>query len=258
MTHVYRGYTQDELDAQYTQATLVPDLKPFLVRWERAALDIEKRTRIDRVAYGEHADEYIDVLHPQRPRTGVHVHFHGGSWSTLTSRDAWHIAPPWIETGWLFVSVNYTLVPEASLERQLAQAERGVHYVISAYGGDIGLVISGHSSGAHLAASSVLLGPRFDHPFQLITASGLYDLEPVQLSARNDFLKLDPETANMLSPLRAVRAGVPATVMWSANELDEFRHQGRTFADAIGAVAVVTDAPTHFDTWVQITPNRVF
>ena len=31
---VFRSYTQEQLDAQYDQHTLVPDLAPYLKRWQ--------------------------------------------------------------------------------------------------------------------------------------------------------------------------------------------------------------------------------
>ena len=66
----------------------------------------------------------------------------------------------------------------------------------------------------------------------LIAGSGPYDLEPVRLSARNDYLFLDEDTAAVLTPQNHLRAGLPAAVFfWGGGELEEFQRQSRNLAD---------------------------
>src|SRR4029450_11626211 len=69
------------------------------------------------------------------------------------------------------------------------------------FGGDPArLYVSGHSSGAHLAAVILTTdGPRdFDLPAAIgkggLCSSGMYDLKPVRLSARSSYVKFADET----------------------------------------------------------------
>ncbi|MGI9665910.1 MAG: alpha/beta hydrolase [Acidimicrobiia bacterium] len=257
MRAVYRGYSPEGLDAQYDQKALVQDFDRYLSMWKTEADRVEATTHIDRMPYGEGADEYVEILHSKEPPTGVHIHFHGGGWNSLTSEDAWHVAPPWIDTGWDFVSVNYSLLPTVTLEAQIAQAQAAVQAVVSEVVGSKRLLISGHSAGAYLAASVALLGSPLAVPFRLVLASGVYDLEPVRLTSRNAYLGLNQFTAARLSPIRVPSPDIDAIVLWSATESDELRRQSREFADAVGARAIVTDAPSHFDTWDRINPDLV-
>ena len=70
------------------------------------------------------------------------------------------------------------------------------------------LHISGHSSGGHLAACVAVTDwvSQFGLPRQIVRsvvcASGIYDLRPVRLSARNDYVKLDAQMEDALSPIR--------------------------------------------------------
>ena len=101
------------------------------------------------------------------------------------------------------------------------------------------LYLSGHSAGAHLAM--MLLATHWrdwdDLPDVLVKGvcpiSGLYDLEPIRLSYRNDVLKLNPTTAHRNSPLHKLPDhGIPLIAAVGAGESDEFRRQNCVLASA--------------------------
>jgi arylformamidase len=109
------------------------------------------------------------------------------------------------------------------------------------FGGDRSrLYLSGHSSGAHLAAN--VLVTDWDREFKLPDApvrgalciSGIYELEPVRLSARNQYVKLDERSEHELSAQRFLqRLNSPVVVGYGELESDEFKRQAREFADAV-------------------------
>jgi arylformamidase len=85
-----------------------------------------------------------------------------------------------------------------------------------------------------------------------ICASGMYDLLPVRLSARNDYVKLDAQSEHELSPIRHLRhLHGPVFVAYGALESDEFKRQSRSFAEALGpslvAPAVEYDGLNHYE-----------
>ena len=94
------------------------------------------------------------------PGGALHVHYHGGAWRALSSQEAWFLAEPWVASGVTFISVNFGLVPQVSLATQVKQARRALawcHENASDLKADSGsIIVSGHSSGAHLAAMAAL------------------------------------------------------------------------------------------------------
>ncbi len=84
----------------------------------------------------------------------VVVYVHGGGWQT---GDKAHVlAKPghFAQGGYVFVSLNYRLVPDVTVETQLEDIDAALGWVtahIGEYGGDpANIVLLGHSAGAHL------------------------------------------------------------------------------------------------------------
>ena len=85
-----------------------------------------------------------------------------------------------------------------------------------------------------------------------LLVSGIYDLEPVRLSSRNEYLNLDQGAARDLSPIERIPSVCrPLVIGWGGRELDEFQRQSSTFAavwEKHGAVEQVFMAEhNHFD-----------
>jgi acetyl esterase/lipase len=81
---------------------------------------------------------------------------HGGGWQTGDKSDVKR-KPQWfMDQGFVFVSVNYRLLPDVdmgTLTRDVAKAFRWVHDHAAAHGGDpTRVLVGGHSAGAQLAA----------------------------------------------------------------------------------------------------------
>lgn len=256
---------------RFDQRRLVPDLSAWVERWRAGGLAAAARLgEPARLDYGLTPAEYVDLF-PAPGARGVHLHFHGGAWKALGSNDSWWLAGPWHDAGWHFATVNFGLVPEIGLGLQVRQCRTALRLLpeLLQRAGQAPVervVVSGHSSGAHLAAMVALTddeeAPGAAPAVQAaVLASGLYDLRPVRLSARNDYLGLDQAAADSLSPMRRLAARLPSvTVLWSENELPEFQRQS---ADLVAALrtrgAAVTErrsgAATHFDTWDEILPG---
>ncbi len=70
----------------------------------------------------------------------------------------------------------------------------------------------------------------------LTSISGLYDLEPVRHSSRNEYLFLDEAAADRLSPMSVLDRMPPAVVTgWGGKELDEFQRQSTEFTAVLKA-----------------------
>lgn len=268
---VYRHYSQEELDRQYNQATLAPDLSEYSAHW-MAQVEAARKSlpcALD-VPYGRSDIEKLDIygIAPDaRRKRPVLMFLRGGAWQRLSKEFGAFAAEAVCRRGAILVTPDHTLAkvdaPAGQPKRMVDQVRRAFAWTwknISDYGGDPDrLYVGGHSSGAHLAASVLADGWRKkaglpeDAIKGGIVFSGAYDLEPVRLSARNDYMKLTKATAEKLSANRHVpRGGPPVFVAVAEGDLHEFRRQGRAFAAAWGrrgnpvAFADVADA-NHFD-----------
>jgi arylformamidase len=97
------------------------------------------------------------------------------------------------------------------LSDQVRRAIAWVYRNASRFGGDPNrLYLAGQSSGGHLAAVALTTDWRreFDLPADIIKGvmciSGMYDLMPVRLSARSNYVKFDDATVAALSPIRSL------------------------------------------------------
>jgi arylformamidase len=112
------------------------------------------------VAYGSSKLQAMDVyLPPDAKAAPVILMVHGGAWRF---GDKQH--PPvfenkvarWVPKGFIFVSVNYPMVPESDPVEQvddIARALAAVQAAAPSWGGDSArIILMGHSAGAHLVS----------------------------------------------------------------------------------------------------------
>lgn len=241
---VYRGLTQDELDAQYDQRTAVPDVAAYARRWSEWS-DAVRRSWPPQVHdYGEGPTETLDLFNAEAP-AAAHLHLHGGAWKALSKRDAGFVARGLSANGAAVAVADFSLAPEVALSEMVAQARRAFLWLRDWAGArGIPVSVSGHSSGAHLAACLLHrdwwreTGLTAEDFASVTLVSGIYDLEPVRLSARNTYLNLSERDVETLSPIRNLpQRCPPVAVLWGEHELAEFRRQSRTYAEAVGPVA---------------------
>lgn len=112
------------------------------------------------VRYGTDRRQSMDVYLPQDARNApVILMVHGGGWRvgdkamrSVTENKVAH----WVRRGFIFVSANYRMLPEADPLAQAEDVARAPAYAQSraaSCGGDPAqFVLMGHSAGAHLVA----------------------------------------------------------------------------------------------------------
>lgn len=111
------------------------------------------------VSYGEPASDrhMLDIYAPADAKNlPVVFWIHGGGWQAGDKSSVKH-KPQWfIDKGFVFVSTNYRLLPNVTMETiitDVAQSLGWVHRNIRDHGGDPNRVfVMGHSAGAQLAA----------------------------------------------------------------------------------------------------------
>jgi arylformamidase len=237
---VYRNYDQAGLDAQYDLRPIWPDVPQVVAFRESESARVRSRIRgRTDLAYGAAAKETLDVFPPTNGRGAAPalIYIHGGYWQLSDKSDTTYIAPAFVDAGVAFVTLNYTLAPEADMDGIVDQCRRAVAWVW-AHAGDLGvdrdrLFVAGHSAGGHLAAMMATTDWKAVEPalpavpFRGVCAlSGLYDLEPIRLSFLNGKIGLGPDDVARNSPLRLdPRADVPMILSVGEIETDEFKRQ---------------------------------
>ena len=242
---VYRGYDQEALDAQYRLRPIWPDAPEVIAFRESESARVRERLsgRLD-LAYGSGAKETLDIFPPAGggPAPAI-VYIHGGYWMGSDKSDTSYVAPGFVDEGIAFATINYTLAPEADMDRIVADCRRAVAWIwknAKELGVDRDrLFVAGHSAGGHLTAMMLAtdwksVDPALPAaPFRGACAlSGLHDLEPVRLTFMNETLGLTPEMVARNSPLYLDPAmDVPLLLSVGEFETDEFkRHQSELFA----------------------------
>jgi arylformamidase len=161
-----------------------------------------------------------------------------------------------------------------SLMTMADQIRRSVAWTVKnarSFGGDPDRVcVSGHSSGGHWAG--VLLTTDWQK-FGLaqdcikggVCGSGMYDLKPVRMSARSNYVKFTDETERELSSQRHLdKLAAPVAIVYGTMETPEFQRQNRDFAAAVkaaGKTATVSvmEGYNHFEVMESIgNPYSLF
>lgn len=106
---------------------------------------------------------------------------HGGAWR-IGNRNNVDAKPGFLlANGFVFVSIDYRMLPEADVATQASDVEKAYAYVranIAKYGGDPNrIVVMGHSAGCHLAALTGLRGGLPGVAALVLDDTEAYDLE---------------------------------------------------------------------------------
>ena len=244
---VFLDYDQAALDAAYDQAAYAPNREQLIKRRIR---DSElARLRVgepERLAYGPAAIERVDVYRADRAAAPIFVFIHGGAWRSGRSKEFATPAEMFLVAGAHYVVPDFAWVQDVggSLMVLADQVRRAIAWVYE-NAGYLGIdrnriYVGGQSSGGHLAAVALTTDwPRdFGLPLDIIKGgvciSGMYDLTPVRLSARNSYVAFDDATVAALSPIRHLdRLHAPVTVAYGTCETPEFQRQNREFAAAV-------------------------
>ena len=246
---VFLDYDQATLDAAYDQAAYAPNRQQLI---ERRIRDSELARRCigepERVAYGSTDIERLDIYRSAGSGAPVFVFIHGGAWRSGRSKDFAGPAEMFLAAGAHYVVPDFAWVQDAGgnlmvLADQICRAIAWVSENIARFGGDPNrLFLGGQSSGGHLTAVALTTDWRnqFGLPADLIKGgmciSGMYDLEPVRLSARSRYVAFDDRTVAELSPIRHLdRLRAPLVVAYGTCETPEFQRQNREFAAAVKA-----------------------
>lgn len=154
------------------------------------------------LSYGKDPLQKLDYWKPTKTGSPLVIFVHGGGWKRGDKRNATGKEQPghYLQQGYAFASINYRLVPAATVEQQAQDVADAIAYLIGraqSLGFDATrVVLMGHSAGAHLSAlvgtdmkylKQAELGPR--------TLRGVIPLDgacydvPRQIAEGGDFMR---------------------------------------------------------------------
>ncbi len=245
---VWLDLDQQDLDDAYDQSVYAFNYRNIAQR--RAANNetaLAVIGRPERVAYGPADIERVDIYRTRRPNAPVMVFIHGGGWRNGRSADFALFAEVFVKAGANFVAVDFTNVRETKgdlfpLVDQCRRATAWTYRNASTFGGDANAIyLCSRSSGSHLAGCVVITewekqGLPRDIIKGAVLGSGMYDLKPVRLSKRGDYVKFTDEMEEALSAQRHIaNIHTPLVLAHGTLETPEFQRQTRDFAAALEA-----------------------
>jgi arylformamidase len=262
---VWLDMDQKELDDAYDQLVYAPNRDQVHKRnmfnsdRVRARLGAPKR-----LAYGGKPVEQLDLFATNRPNAPINVFIHGGAWRQRAAKDYAFMAEAYVRAGAHWIALDFDGVEgtNGDLLPMADQVRRGVAWVYNnarSFGGDPDRIyVSGQSSGAHLAGNVVTTDWKdYGVPQSVVKGallcSGMYDLKPVRLSKRSDYVAFTDESEEKLSSQRHLdRLNCPVIVAYGTFETPEFQRQSREFAAALKAAGkpvtlLVGEGYNHFE-----------
>jgi len=263
---VWLDMDQKELDDAYDQSVYAPNRVQMNRR--RASISELVRERLgtpNRVAYGATPYEMLDIYPARNGNAPVAVFVHGGAWRAGHASDSAYGAETFVRAGAHFVVLDFINVIESGgdLMPMIEQVRRGVAWVAknaASFGGDRDRVyVTGHSSGAHLGGCVLITDweKDFDLPPDTVKGatlcSGMYDLKPVRLSKRSDYVKFTDTIEDSLSTQRHLDSiNCPVTVLHGTLETPEFQRQTTQFAVALKTAGkpvrlIVAEGYNHYE-----------
>ena len=195
----------------------------------------------------------------------MHVFIHGGAGRFGRSADAAYLAETFVDAGAYFIDLDFQNVIKADgnlVDHGRPGAPRcrlGPWPCCHVRWRSQSTVPVGRASGAHLA--SVVLTTDWRQAFGLpadtvragLCCGGLYDLQPVSLSACSSYVAFSTQTIEALSAMRHLdKLTAPMVVAYGTLETPEFQRQSREFAAALKAAGkavtlIVGEGYNHFE-----------
>ena len=188
------------------------------------------------IDYGPHPRHRLDIISAGADAP-VLLFFRGGYWKVGNKEERRFPALAWQPRGITWAVPNYRLAPDATLPEIVDDAVAVFNW-LTTHAGNHGINgdnihLIDNSAGAHLCAM-IAASTRSPAIKSMTLVSGLFDLEPLVNEAPNDWLQMNQQTAQNMSPIRyPPPQSIPVTVCCGDAETPAFRAQSRNYFDRL-------------------------
>jgi arylformamidase len=224
-----------ELEREYSPSSRVGGTAaPFVA-------DYEARSAAASAALGDREEVLADGTRLIRGEPGAPllVFVHGGYWQALSAAASTYLALGAVGLGWSYAALEYTIAPTGTLPAMVDECGRSLTRAVerlAATADPAGLVLAGHSAGAHLAAMVAIAAEPPVPVDRVVLVSGVFDLRPLLRTTVNAPLHLDESSASALSPMllgvgeSCASGRTEVVVAWGDNDTAAFAAQSRDYA----------------------------
>jgi arylformamidase len=241
-----------DLEKEYNNRARVPEHMEIMSGWVRDAAAYRELKPPRVIRYGDGERHTFDLFEAGAGPTAMYIH--GGYWQALDKTSHSHLARGLNALGVSVAVPSYDLCPNVRLGdivEQVRAACTALHRDTNAP-----IIVSGHSAGGHLAACMLATEAHVPAAYAI---SGLFDLPPLIATSLNDKIRLEPEEAEALSPIRwPAPEGKSLDAVVGANESSEFLRQSADIVRIWGEEGVETryeeiEAANHFTVIAPLT-----
>ena len=257
----WKHFSHAKLEQEYSPSTCVDDIMVYIQDYiDDSAINKQRLDVVENLNYGAASTLGVDYF-PGKKSKPLVIYIHGGYWQELSKEESCFMADSVIAKGYHLLVIDYTLAPQASITTMIKQCCQAIVWSQQQdwFFNAEEIILSGSSAGAHLAACVLQAAAKDEHGLtpetfsKGILFSGIYDLQPLLETYINEPLKLDLSAAKAISPgLRNNRNLPPCTLVWGANETQEFKRQSQQWAaflkdDGVLCKTVEIAQRNHFD-----------
>ncbi len=224
-------------------------------------------------AYGADPAQTLEIYAPPHAQGApVIVMVHGGGWRIGDKNSPGVVENKlqyWLPKGFVLISVDYRMLPQATVDVQAKDVASAVAYAEShaaTWGGDGNrLILMGHSAGAHLVAllsadpSRVRAVGGHDWRGTVVLDSAALDVAHVMQAKHpqlyDDAFGADPAFWAQVSPTAQLKPGfIPMMLVCSLKRPDDSCGQSKAFAEHLKSVG--PDAPVVLQPLTHMEVNK--
>lgn len=179
-------------DSQFKFSQILADFQIELQRMDDESNAFSSGRNFQRTAYGDDPRQWVETTTGKGNKSEIPVVIHGGYWRALAAESHRFMMAGYEPSHAVVANVEYRLLPTVRMGDVVADIANALVAIAQAHPG-AGLVLVGHSAGAHLALSAIADERVAKSVRGIVALSGVYDLEPVTQSFLQPELQLTPD-----------------------------------------------------------------
>jgi arylformamidase len=131
----YRQMDRAQLDLAYNNTVAVPERSAILADWAERSETIRcEHVGHLELAYGDNPRERLDLFLAANPKVPTLAFIHGGYWQMHDKKNFAFLAEGLLPLEINLAVIEYTLAPEARLDRIVAEIRRSVQWLVQHLG----------------------------------------------------------------------------------------------------------------------------